>query len=106
MMRTCYVLGVVVATLGCASSPGAKHSTPSLWPGGSEPQMRLFTGVKYGQPGKITVVTGSPRYAVFLELRPKLDSLDLRPSTNFDAGVPLPRSVDLYTSMETLDAIQ
>ena len=102
-MRTCYVLGMVVA-LGCASSPGAKRSTPSQWPGGSEPQLRLLAGVKFRQQGKISVVTRAPMYVVLLELRPGLDSLDVRLATNLGALIPITGSSDLYLSMETVDA--
>ena len=105
-MRTRYLLGIVVAALGCASSPNGKRGSATLWPGGSEPQLRMVAGVKYGQPGKITVMTGAPLYAVFLELRPKLDSLDVRRASNAAVEIPLERASDLYTSMETVDALQ
>ena len=105
-MRTRYLLGGLVAALACASSPNAKHGSSSLWPGGSEPQLRMVTGVKYGQQGKITVMTGAPLYAVLLELRPTLDSLDVRRATNTAVEFPLERASDLYTSMETVDAVQ
>lgn len=105
-MRTRQMLGLVVATMGCASSPNAKHGTASLWPGGTAPQLRLGIGGKFGQQGMISVVSGAPLYAVFLELRPNLDSLDVRLATNVGAEVPLSRSSDLFTSMETVDAPQ
>jgi hypothetical protein len=104
MMRTCWVLGIVVATLGCATSPGGKHGSPSLWPSGSEPQLRFLAGVKFRQQGKISVETRAPLYVVLLELRPGLDSLDVRPATDFGAVIPVTGSSDLYTSMETVDA--
>ena len=39
-------------------------------------------------------------------LRPKLDSLDVRRATNTAVELPLERASDLYTSMETVDAVQ
>ena len=105
-MHTVYLLGVVMAAVGCASAPNAKHGSPSPWPGGSEPQLRTVTGVKYGQQGKISVVSGATLYAVFLELRPGLDSLDVRPATNVPVEISIERGSDLYTSMETVDALQ
>jgi hypothetical protein len=66
----------------------------------------MVTGVKYGQQGTITVTTGTTLYAVFLELRPKMDSLDVRRATNAAVDLPLERASDLYTSMETVDAVQ
>lgn len=105
-MRTCYLLSMVVTMLGCASSPNAKSRSASVWPGGTEPQLRFVIGVKFGQQGKTGVATGASLYAVFLELRPKLDSLDVRPATNVAVEVPLSGSSDLYTSMETMDPVQ
>jgi hypothetical protein len=67
----------------------------------------MVAGVKYGQQGTITVMTAAPPlYAVFLELRPKMDSLDVRRATNTAVELPLERATDLYTSMETVDALQ
>ena len=105
-MRTVHLLGVTLAAVGCASSPTGKPGSSSLWPGGSASQLRMVMGVKYGQQGTITVATGRPLFAVFLELRPTRDSLDVRRATNAAVELPIERSSDLFTSMETVDAAQ
>ena len=101
-MRIVYQVSVVLAAVGCASAPNANRG--SLWPRGNDPEWRLVTGVTYTQPGSIRIVMAAPVYAMFLELRPKLDSLDVRPSSHLD-GIPGGLS-DLVTSIETVDALQ
>jgi hypothetical protein len=100
-----YLAPVVAVTLGCASSPNAKRGAASLWPAGNDPQWRVFKGVTYTQQGSIRVVASAPVYAVFLELRPKLDSLDVRSGIDIGGAIPVGVS-DFATSMETVDALQ
>ena len=105
-MRTRLVLVSAAALSGCASAPNANRAPASLWPGGSEPQLRAVSGVAFGQQGRLRFVSGSPLYVVFLELRPSFDSLDVRASTNKGSDVGLTGTTDLFTSMETVDALE
>jgi hypothetical protein len=104
-MRTRFVLVSVAVLLGCASAPNANRAA-SLWPGGSEPQLRAVSGVAFGQPGSLRFVSSAPLYVVFLELRPSLDSLDVRASNNRESEDALIGATDLFTSMQTVDALQ
>ena len=78
-MRTVYLLGLVMAAVGCASTPNATQgSSSNLWPGGSAPQLRMVAGVKYGQQGTITVMPAAPPlYAVVCAARGELGAFYL-----------------------------
>ena len=100
------LLACVVATLGCVSAPNADRPSASLWPGGSEPQLRAMSGVAFRQPGNVRFVSTAPMHVLFLELRPSFDSVDVRTSTGVDSDGPVAGTTELSTSMETVDALQ
>jgi len=101
-----YLLGLIVAALGCASAPNANGSSARVWPGPSSPGLRLANSVTYGQPASLRLVSSSPVYVMLFELRPKLDSLDQRPAKNLRPDDALTGANDVYTSLETVDALE
>ena len=109
-MNTRRMLVSVAASLGfavgCASAPNAHTAESSAWPRGSEPQLAAMNGVAFRAAGHVRFASRTPLYVLFLELRPSLDSVDVRISADMDPGVALTGVSELLTSMETVDALQ
>ena len=97
---------MVVGVLACASGPNVNHGASAAWPGGSEPQLVRAAGVGYGQQGTVRFVTAAPRHVLLLELRPSLDSLDVRRARDYAEDMVIDRTTDIVTTMETVDALR
>jgi hypothetical protein len=93
---------VLVVAAGCASASG-RTSAESNWPLGNDAQFRAMQGVTYGAPAHVRLLPRTPVYAVFLELRPTLDSLDVRLPVGWASVEAVRRQAELVASMPTVD---
>ena len=93
------ILVALVFALGCVSSASSTRD----WPAGNDARQRATNSVQFGPSGRVRFSTRAPAYVVFLELRPTLDSLDLRFPVGVDSLDPLSGSIELVVPVETVD---
>lgn len=107
MSRRIFLSLGAVLLAGCATS-GMQGSgrVARDWPRGNEPLMRAENGVAFGESGHVRFSSQRPMYALFLELRPSFDSLDVRMPTGVDSIEAFTGVTELLTSMETVDPMQ
>ena len=92
--------------LGCASSATTHRLAGAPdWPLGNDARQRVMHGVEFGPPGRVRFSSIVPVYVVFLELRPTLDSLDVRQPLGDSALVAYTGPVDLVAPVETVDRL-
>jgi len=91
---------------GCASSAASRQSAAAPeWPLGNDARQRAMNSIQFGPPGRVRFQSRSPVYVVFLELRPTLDSLDVRLPQGDEAIEALTGPVDLVAPLETVDRL-
>lgn len=109
MRTTLALIPIALLSLGCAghgTTTGQSTPQPSArndFPLGNDAEFRSVAGVALGAPGHLRLVSRDMVYAVFLELRPTFDSLDVRLPVDVDADVVLNGTTELEAPMETVD---
>lgn len=106
-MRTS-ILALFASTLliGCASSGANRRSAAAPeWPLGNDARQRAMHSLQFGPPGQVRFQSRAPVYVVFLELRPTLDSLDVRFPKGDETLEALTGPVDLVVPAETVDRL-
>ena len=102
-MRLSITRAVVLSVAaGCASASG-RSSAESNWPLGNDAQFRAMQTVAFGASAHVRLLPRTPVYAVFLELRPTLDSLDVRLPVGWVSVEAVRGQAELVASMPTVD---
>ncbi len=105
------IVSVALASLGCASTQSGTAAksvsntarSRSEWPLGNNVRLRGSAGVYLGASAHLRFISSQPLYVAFLELRPALDSLEVRMPLGIEGDDALQGSTELLAPFETVD---